>query len=54
MQLWIFVLATVLTFVLTNFLEKQRGYPRRKAVVVSVVIIWATVILITLFTYQGI
>ncbi|MDX9864696.1 MAG: hypothetical protein RBT34_07830 [Anaerolineaceae bacterium] len=54
MQLWIFVLATVLTLFLANLLEKRNGYPRRKAVIISVVIIWATVILITLFTYQGI
>lgn len=54
MQLWIFVLATIITLVVANYLEKQRGYPRRKAVIISVVVTWATVILITLFTYQGI
>lgn len=54
MQLWIFIAATIVTLVLTNFLEKQRGYTRRKAVLVSVVVVWATVILITMFTYQGI
>jgi len=54
MQLWIFALATIMTLVLANYLEKQRGYTRRKAVLVSVVVVWATVILITMFTYQGI
>ena len=54
MQLWIFLLATAITFVLANYLEKKQGYTRRKAVIVSVVVVWATVILITLFTYQGI
>ena len=54
MQLWILLVASVITLIVANYLEKQRGYPRRKAVVVSVVIIWATVILITMFTFQGI
>jgi hypothetical protein len=54
MQLWIFALATIMTLVLANYLEKQQGYTRRKAVFVSVAVIWATVILITMFTYQGI
>lgn len=54
MQLWIFALATALTLIAANYLEKQRGYSRRKAIIVSVAVIWATVILITLFTYQGI
>ena len=54
MQLWILIVASVITLIVANYLEKQRGYPRRKAVVVSVVIIWATVILITMFTFQGI
>jgi len=54
MQLWIFALATIMTLFLANYLEKKQGYTRRKAVLVSVVVVWATVILITLFTYQGI
>jgi len=54
MQLWIFIVATIVTMVVANYLEKQRGFTRRKAVLVSVVIVWATVILITMFTYQGI
>lgn len=54
MQLWIFILATIMTLVMASYLEKQRGYSRRKAVLVSVLVIWATVILITMFTYQGI
>ena len=54
MQLWIFIIATLFTLVVANYLEKQHGYTRRKAVIVSVVVVWATVILITMFTYQGI
>ena len=54
MQLWVFIIATVITLVIANYLEKQRGYTRRKAIILSVVVTWATVILITFFTSQGI
>jgi putative effector of murein hydrolase len=54
MQLWIYILASIMTFVLATYLEEKHGYSRRKAVLVSVVVVWATVILITMFTFQGI
>lgn len=50
MNLWILILATVVSLPIADYLVKHKGYTRTKAVLVSVGIVWATVILITIFT----
>lgn len=50
MNLWIFFLATLVSLPISDYLVKHKGYSRRKAILVSIGIVWATVFLITLFT----
>lgn len=52
MKLWIWMIATLASLPISNYLVKYQGYTRNKAILVSVGVVWATVILITLFTLE--
>jgi hypothetical protein len=52
MKLWILILATLVSLPIAEYLVKRKGFSRTKAVLLSVGIVWATVILITMLTVE--